>query len=39
MGNVYMKRLQNLKQRKLEQTEEKIRKEGLLDQDIQGGHP
>ena len=33
MGNVYMKRLQNLKQRKLEQTEEKIRKEGLLDED------
>ena len=36
MGNVYMKRLQNLKQRKLEQTEEKIRKEGLLDEDDYG---
>lgn len=36
MGNVYMKRLQNLKQRKLDQTEEKIRKEGLLDEDDYG---
>ena len=36
MENVYMSRLQNLRRRKLEQTEDKILKEGLLDEDDYG---